>query len=264
LKPDGVAPPPGSVAELVTRLTSDEHGWRWALQSAIDENVVFDNADLIDELRRALDNVMNAPSPSAQIRATVLVRIVRLRNVASAADLLRDMLSAPRLTEDLRYEMARALSAVAAVPEHLMALLESKSDAVVAGVVDEIGDSEAPKIAPSIRRLLRELAAHQATRTGDALARLQLLNEYKEFWQTHQASNARIDFLLNRVGEMFTPIPPPSPPIRSDNLAGRWLRARLHEIEAADADTLKRRIKALIDSSPPQLDYLQLIGSELE
>jgi len=254
----GLTAEPQNVGELVDRITRDERGWRWALQDRVDRGVQLEDADFVRDLRRALGEVGESAPGASVVRATILIRLARMLDLSVAAPALQGALDGSKAAEDLIYEASRALAAVAPAPEGVVRLLNSHSDAVVAGAIDEVGDSDVPEVAAAIRRLVADAPARQGRRTGAALGELRLLLDYKHFWAAHENPAERAEFLLARVGEMFVLSLPPSPPapVRSDSLAARWLRERLRALQAENPGLVAGRVRTLLESATVDHAYL--------
>ena len=69
--------------------------------------------------------------------------------------------------------------------------------------------------------------------------------------------------LLNRAGEMYLPVPSPSPPVRSDSLVASWLRDRFKEISRENPDLMKSRIEAYLETAPVNAAILSLALDEM-
>ncbi len=252
------------VSYLVDQVTSDPQGWRWGLQEALARKVEFGSDDFLAQLRDALSDVDADLSPRELARAIVLVRLARTRSVTKASHLFHGMLDREGVSDRVRYEIARALSSLSRRREEVLSLLDARSDPVVAGAIDEVGDTKDEVIQRRLRALLARRGEYHATRTGDALARLELLNEYKEFWASHTNTGQRLDFLVQRAGEMYLPIPPPSPAVRGDGLVASWVRNRVEEMHRENPELVNRRISAELETAPVNADYLRLALEELQ
>lgn len=261
-------PPPGiakgeevEVGALVEQVTRDPRGWLWALQDAVDQGIELDAQDYLRQLEEALAEVQAGHRQSR--RAIVLVRLARVRSVKQAHLPLADALHLETISEDLRYEMARSLASLVTEPAEILSLLKEESDAVLAGVIDAVGVRKDKVIRRRLGRLLAEREKYQATRTGDALTQLQLLKEYESFWETHSGAEERIGFLLKRAGEMYLPVPSPSPPVRSDSFVASWLRERFAGMFREKPDLMKSKIEAYLESAPANATILSLALDEI-
>jgi hypothetical protein len=234
------------------------------LQHALDREVEFDTDHFLEELQDALAYADADLPPKRVARAMVLLTIARVRNVTETRGLLAPQLHREALSDNVRYEIARVLARLSARPEETLSLLRSTSDPVVAGAIDEAGDTKDGLIRHELRGLVAQREKYQATRTGDALARLHLLNDYKTFWAGRTDAGQRLDFLIQRAGEMYLPVPPASPPVRDDGLVASWLRQRLEELHCEDPELVIRRISANLETAPANAKYLRVALEDLQ
>lgn len=264
----GEAPPapatePVEVNVLVEQVTGDSRGWLWSLQEVSAGGINVDPADYVARLEGTLAETLASESKDVR-RPTVLIRLARLAPAAQARPVLARWVNRAGLPANVRYEVARSLASLTEERGAILELLSAESDAVVAGTIDAIGNTGDDVLLARLAELLDDRERYQATRTGDALTRVQLLGEYKAFWAAHPDAGDRLSFLLGRAGEVFLTVPPPSPPVLSDLPVASWLLARFGEMFERDPGQLRAAVQAHLDTGPVNATQARLVLEILE
>jgi hypothetical protein len=252
---------PQGLDRLLESVGEAPAGWEAAVEAVARSGEPVDPGRLAAELERLAGEAKAAPSPPDRLKAQALARLARRQGAVVAVPVLREIALAAVLPEDLRYESARALAALA--PGLAPELLASGADPVMAGVLDQLGDAGEPAVARAVTALRRDHDRYQATLTGDALTRLRLADDYAAHWRAHRTFEERLAFLVPRVGEMYTITPPPGRPVLRDDPVGRRLAAALRELWAERPQQLAAAFEAAIEKGAVNADYLRLALAEL-
>ncbi len=257
-----MVPRPTQAQQLLDKVMESPSGWHYALQEALDEEPTLEVESLRHELKTTLGG-KPAVASKAELRAVILLHIARIRDIKEAGPELESALGFGH-SESIRYELAWTLATLEPETARATQLLASRDDAFVAGAIEAVGDRDDDVLERRLDELLGQHERYQGTLTGNALSHLELKNEHEEWWTASTSLGERLDFLLDRAGEMFLPVPSPCPaPVRSDELPARWLRRRLRQLYDQDAETALSRLKARLATDSLRKAHLEALLKEL-